>query len=41
MKDGSPPPTLEVIVRQIAEHLHKVMRPDIGIALIDLDWSHA
>lgn len=34
-------PTLEVVVRQIPEHLHKVMRPDIGIALIDLDWSHA
>jgi uncharacterized protein len=31
-------PTLEVVVRDIPAHLHKVMRPDVGIPLIDLDW---
>jgi uncharacterized protein len=32
-------PTLEVVLREIPTSMHKVMRPDIGIALIDLDWS--
>jgi uncharacterized protein len=31
-------PTLEVVVREIPAHMHKVMRPNVGIPLIDLDW---
>jgi hypothetical protein len=31
-------PTLEVVVREIPAHMHKVMCPDVGIPLIDLDW---
>jgi hypothetical protein len=34
-------PTLEVIVREAPAELRKVMNPDIGIALIDLDQSES
>jgi predicted DNA-binding protein with PD1-like motif len=34
-------PTLEVVVTEAPAELHKVMRSDIGIALIDLDRSEA
>jgi len=34
-------PTLEAIVTETPARLRKVMRPDIGIALIDLDRSEA
>ncbi|MGP8002110.1 MAG: PPC domain-containing DNA-binding protein [Streptosporangiaceae bacterium] len=34
-------PTLEVIVTEAPAELRKVMRPDVGIALIDLDRSEA
>lgn len=34
-------PTLEVVVTETQARLRKVMRPDIGIALIDLDQSEA
>jgi hypothetical protein len=34
-------PTLEVIVTEAPAELRKVMRPDIGVALIDLDRSEA
>ncbi len=34
-------PTLEVIVTETPAQLRKVLRPDIGIALIDLDQSEA
>ena len=34
-------PTLEAIVTETPAELRKVMRPDIGIALIDLDRSQA
>ena len=34
-------PTLEVIIREAPAELRKVMNPDIGIALIDLDQSEA
>jgi uncharacterized protein len=34
-------PTLEVVVTETPAELRKVMRPDIGIALIDLDRSQA
>jgi len=34
-------PTLEVIVTETLAELRKVMRPDLGIALIDLDRSEA
>ena len=34
-------PTLEAIVTETPALLRKVMRPDIGIALIDLDRSEA
>jgi uncharacterized protein len=34
-------PTLEVIVTETPAELRKVMRPEIGIALIDLDQSQA
>ncbi|HTT50702.1 MAG TPA: PPC domain-containing DNA-binding protein [Streptosporangiaceae bacterium] len=34
-------PTLEVIVTEAAAELRKVMRPDVGLALIDLDRSEA
>ena len=32
-------PTLEAVVTETPAQLHKVFRPDIGIALIDLDRS--
>ena len=34
-------PTLETVVRESAAELRKVMRPDIGLALIDLDQSES
>ena len=34
-------PTLEVIVTETPAQLRKVMRPDIGVALIDLDQSES
>ena len=34
-------PTLEVIVTETPAELRKVMRPDIGIAVIDLDRSES
>ena len=34
-------PTLEAVVTETPARLRKVMRPDIGIALIDLDESEA
>ena len=34
-------PTLEAIVTETPARLRKVMRPDIGIALIDLEQSEA
>ena len=34
-------PTLEVIVTEAPAELRRVMRPDIGVALIDLDRSEA
>jgi uncharacterized protein len=37
--EGKVFPTLEVVVTETPAQLHKVLRPDIGIALIDLDRS--
>jgi uncharacterized protein len=34
-------PTLEAVVTETPAHLRKVLRPEIGIALIDLDASEA
>jgi predicted DNA-binding protein with PD1-like motif len=34
-------PTLEVVITETPAELRKVMRPDLGIALIDLDRSQA
>jgi len=34
-------PTLEAVVTENPARLRKVLRPDIGIALIDLDWSES
>ena len=34
-------PALEAVVTETPARLRKVMRPDIGIALIDLDQSEA
>jgi predicted DNA-binding protein with PD1-like motif len=34
-------PRLEVIIREAPAALRKVMNPDIGIALIDLDRSES
>jgi hypothetical protein len=34
---GSVHPTLEIIVRESPVHLHRRKRPDLGIALIDLE----
>ena len=34
-------PTLEIIVTEAPAELRKVMRPDIGVALIDLDRSES
>jgi uncharacterized protein len=34
-------PTLEVVITETPAELRKVMRPDLGIALIDVDQSQA
>jgi uncharacterized protein len=34
-------PTLEVVVTETPAELRKVMRPEFGIALIDLDRSES
>jgi predicted DNA-binding protein with PD1-like motif len=34
-------PTLEVVVTETPAELRKVMSPDLGIALIDLDRSES
>jgi uncharacterized protein len=39
--EGKVFPTLEVVVTETPAQLRKVMRPDIGIALIDLDRSES
>jgi hypothetical protein len=39
--EGTVFPTLEVVVTETPAQLRKVMRPDIGIALIDLDRSES
>jgi len=39
--EGQVFPTLEVVVTETPAQLRKVMRPDIGVALIDLDQSQA
>ncbi len=39
--EGQVFPTLEVIIREAPAELRKVMNPDIGIALIDLDRSES
>ncbi|HJZ00051.1 MAG TPA: PPC domain-containing DNA-binding protein [Streptosporangiaceae bacterium] len=39
--EGTVFPTLEVVVTETPARLRKVMRPDIGIALIDLDRSES
>lgn len=39
--EGTVFPTLEAVVTENPARLHKVLRPDIGIALIDLDWSES
>lgn len=39
--EGKVFPTLEVVVTETPAELRKVMRPDIGIALIDLDHSES
>lgn len=37
--EGKVFPTLEVVVTETPAELRKIMRPDLGIALIDLDRS--
>ncbi len=39
--EGKVFPTLEVIVTETPAELRKVLRPDLGIALIDLDQSES
>jgi predicted DNA-binding protein with PD1-like motif len=39
--EGTVFPTLEAVVTETPAQLRKVMRPDIGIALIDLDRSES
>jgi predicted DNA-binding protein with PD1-like motif len=39
--DGKVFPTLEVVVTETPAQLRKVLRPDIGVALIDLDRSES
>ena len=39
--EGHGYPTLEAVVTETQAELRKVMRPDIGLALIDLDQSQA
>ena len=34
-------PTLEAVVTENPAQLRKVMNPDVGIPLIDLDWSQS
>jgi uncharacterized protein len=34
-------PTLEAVVTENPARLRKVLHPDLGIALIDLDWSES
>jgi uncharacterized protein len=39
--EGQVYPTLEAVVTETPAELRKVMRPDLGLALIDLDQSQA
>ena len=39
--EGKVFPTLEVMVTETPAELRKVLRPEIGIALIDLDQSES
>ena len=39
--EGKVFPTLEVVVTETPAQLRKIMRPDLGIALIDLDRSES
>jgi predicted DNA-binding protein with PD1-like motif len=39
--EGQVFPTLEVVVTETPAELRKVMSPDLGIALIDLDRSES
>jgi predicted DNA-binding protein with PD1-like motif len=39
--EGKVFPTLEVVVTETPAELRKIMRPDVGIALIDLDRSES
>ena len=39
--EGTVFPTLEVVVTETPAQLRKVMRPDLGVALIDLDRSES
>jgi uncharacterized protein len=39
--EGKVFPTLEVVVTETPAELRKIMRPDLGIALIDLDRSES
>ena len=39
--EGKVFPTLEVVVTETPAELRKVLRPEIGIALIDLDQSES
>jgi uncharacterized protein len=39
--EGKVFPTLEVVVTETPAQLRKVLRPEIGIALIDLDRSES
>ena len=39
--EGRVYPTLEVVIREAPAQLRKVMNPDIGIALIDLEQSES
>ena len=39
--EGKVFPTLEVVVTETPAQLRKVLRPDIGVALIDLDRSES
>jgi predicted DNA-binding protein with PD1-like motif len=39
--EGQVFPTLEVVVTETPAELRKVMHPDLGIALIDLDRSES
>jgi uncharacterized protein len=37
--EGQVFPTLELVVTENPAELRRVMHPDLGVALIDLDWS--